>query len=140
MFILVYPSKKGTMKSRLLPAILFILSIHFIHAQQVMSKDEFATLIVGKWKVTEARIGGIKMPASEMGEITILFKSDATYVMRDEGQLHNGKWSFNPATQELLTDDGEEKEKHKVIKLNKTLLTTETKSQKETETMTFIRF
>src|SRR6478609_5713952 len=140
MSILAYPSKKGTMKSRLLPAILLILSIQFLHAQQVMSKDQFATLIVGKWKVTEARIGDIKMPVSEIGEITMLFKSDATYVMRDQSELHKGKWSFNPATQELLTDDGEEKEKHKVIKLNKTLLTTETKSAKETETMTFVRF
>lgn len=126
------------MKSKLITALILILSTQ-LHAQSGISKEQFATLIIGKWKVTEERIGDMKMPASEIGEMIMSFKSDGTCEMRDQGESYKGKWSFNPATQELLTDDQEEKEKHKVLKLSKTLLTLETKDASETFIMTFTR-
>jgi len=127
------------MKSKLLTIILFALSIPFLHAQSGLSKAEFTSLIGGKWKLAEALTDGIKMPSSEMDMTIMSFESNGTYEMREQGESHHGKWSFNVATQELATDEGEEKAKHKVLKLTKTLLMIETKDPNETLTMTFSR-
>jgi hypothetical protein len=105
--------------------LLFVNCGQFLLAQSNISKDEFGILICKKWKMTEAKMGDIKIPSSEIGENIMEFESNGTFKVLEQGESYSGKWVFDSVNQELLTDDRDGKEKHKIIKLTEDELITE---------------
>ncbi|AYB29316.1 hypothetical protein D4L85_01390 [Chryseolinea soli] len=67
--------------------------------------------------MTEMQLGSMKVPSSELGENTTAFEANGTYKAVEQGEAYSGKWTFDPATQTLTTNDRDGIEKSKVIKL-----------------------
>ncbi|NOS93877.1 MAG: hypothetical protein HOP30_18320 [Cyclobacteriaceae bacterium] len=105
------------MKSKYLLPLFFILLAQSLLGQTKFSREEFSSLICEKWKVTELVMDGMKVPDAELGENSIEFDMKGTYEVLEQGEAYAGTWSFQSDTQELLTDDRDGKERHKIIKL-----------------------
>jgi hypothetical protein len=121
---------------------LLLLFIHFgqfLSAQSKISNEEFVVLICKKWKMTEAEMGNMKIPASEIGENIMEFAADGTFKIREQGESYPGKWVFDSIKQELLTDDRDGKQKHKMITLTENELVIETTDLNGTFKMRFKR-
>jgi hypothetical protein len=104
--------------------LLFILLGPSLLAQSNLTKEEFGSLICKKWKLAEVEIDGKKISTTEMRKILEQnlweFKSDGTYKVSEQGEIYFGKWSFDPLSQMLLTDDRDGKERNKIITLTET--------------------
>ncbi|WP_160143471.1 hypothetical protein [Chryseolinea soli] len=103
-----------------LSTILLLISIwpgSLLCAQTKLTNEEFSRLICRKWTMTEMQLGSMKVPSSELGENTTAFEANGTYKAVEQGEAYSGKWTFDPATQTLTTNDRDGIEKSKVIKL-----------------------
>ena len=124
-----------------LSTILLLLSIWpgaLLCAQTKLTNEEFSRLISREWTLTEVQLGNVKVPSSELGESTITtFEINGTYKAVDLGESYSGKWTFDPASQILTTNDRDGKEESKVIKITEKEWVIETTGPEGILRMTF---
>lgn len=98
------------------------------------TKEEFVSkLVVGKWHIAYLEQGGKKqrLPQEDVDINWTAFKKDGTYRASDDGDEHDGKWSYNPADQTLtaIDDDGVNKFKVITVTSKEMVLTTQMKGK-----------